>query len=80
MLLQILTLLGALGMFLFGMNMMSSGLQKASGDKLRKLLSSITSNRFKVQVETMLVLLDRIRNLTSLMIHSSVRLQTMVVM
>ncbi|NLX40774.1 MAG: Na/Pi cotransporter family protein [Bacteroidales bacterium] len=47
MLLQILTLLGALGMFLFGMNMMSSGLQKASGDKLRKLLSSITSNRFK---------------------------------
>jgi len=47
MLLQILTLLGALGMFLFGMNMMSSGLQKASGDRLRKLLSSITSNRFK---------------------------------
>ena len=47
MLLQILTLLGALGMFLFGMNMMSSGLQKAAGDRLRKLLSSITSNRFK---------------------------------
>ena len=34
-------------MFLFGMNMMSSGLQKAAGDRLRKLLSSITSNRFK---------------------------------
>ncbi|HPK30372.1 MAG TPA: Na/Pi cotransporter family protein [Bacteroidales bacterium] len=47
MLLQILTLLGALGMFLFGMNMMSSGLQKAAGDRLRRLLSSITSNRFK---------------------------------
>ena len=47
MLLQILTLLGALGMFLFGMNMMSSGLQKAAGDKLRRLLSSITSNRFR---------------------------------
>ncbi len=47
MLLQILTLLGALGMFLFGMNMMSSGLQKAAGDKLRRLLSSITSNRLK---------------------------------
>lgn len=47
MLLQILTLLGALGMFLFGMNMMSSGLQKASGNRLRKLLSSITSNRFR---------------------------------
>ncbi len=47
MLLQILTLLGALGMFLFGMNMMSSGLQKAAGDRLRRLLSSITSNRFR---------------------------------
>ena len=33
--LQIFTLLGALGMFLYGMNLMSSGLQKAAGDKLR---------------------------------------------
>ena len=33
--LQIFTLLGALGMFLYGMNLMSSGLQKASGDRLR---------------------------------------------
>ena len=45
--LQILTLLGALGMFLYGMNLMSSGLQKAAGDKLRGLLSAITSNPFK---------------------------------
>lgn len=30
--LQIFTLLGALGMFLYGMNLMSSGLQKAAGD------------------------------------------------
>jgi len=45
--LQILTLLGALGMFLYGMNLMSSGLQKAAGDKLRGLLSAITSNSFK---------------------------------
>ena len=34
--LQIFTLLGALGMFLYGMNLMSSGLQKAAGDKLRE--------------------------------------------
>ena len=45
--LQIFTLLGALGMFLYGMNLMSSGLQKAAGDKLRGLLSSMTSNSFK---------------------------------
>ena len=45
--LQIFTLLGALGMFLYGMNLMSSGLQKAAGDRLRGLLSSMTSNPFK---------------------------------
>ena len=44
---QIFTLLGALGMFLYGMNLMSSGLQKASGDKLRGFLSAMTSNPFK---------------------------------
>lgn len=45
--LQVFTLLGALGMFLYGMNMMSSGLQKASGDKMRGFLSAMTSNPFK---------------------------------
>ena len=47
MVLQLFTLLGALGMFLYGMNMMSSGLQKAAGDKLRGLLSAMTSSPFK---------------------------------
>ena len=45
--LQILTLFGALGMFLYGMNLMSSGLQKAAGDRLRGFLSAMTSNPFK---------------------------------
>ena len=45
--LQIFTLLGALGMFLYGMNLMSSGLQKTAGDRLRGLLSAMTSNPFK---------------------------------
>ena len=45
--LQIFTLLGAMGMFLYGMNLMSSGLQKAAGDKLRGFLSAMTSNPFK---------------------------------
>ena len=47
MLLQIFTLIGALGMFLYGMNMMSSGLQKAAGDRLRGFLTAMTSNPFK---------------------------------
>ncbi len=47
MILQILTLLGALGMFLYGMNLMSSGLQKTAGGRMRAILGSLTSNRFK---------------------------------
>lgn len=45
--LQIFTLLGALGMFLYGMNLMSSGLQKAAGDRLRSFLSAMTANPFR---------------------------------
>ena len=45
--LQVFTLLGALGMFLYGMNLMSSGLQKAAGDRLRGFLSAMTSNPLK---------------------------------
>ncbi len=45
--LQVFTLFGALGMFLYGMNLMSSGLQKAAGEKLRGFLTAMTSNPFK---------------------------------
>ena len=41
-----LTLVGALGMFLYGMKVMSEGLQKVAGDKLRGILSVMTTNRF----------------------------------
>ncbi|MBQ2364325.1 MAG: Na/Pi cotransporter family protein, partial [Alistipes sp.] len=44
---SILQLLGALGMFLYGMNLMSAGLQKAAGSKMRGLLTAMTSNPFK---------------------------------
>ena len=45
--LQFFTLFGAMGMFLYGMNLMSAGLQKAAGDRLRGFLSAMTSNPFK---------------------------------
>ena len=45
--LQVFTLLGALGMFLYGMNLMSSGLQKAAGERLRGFLSAMPSNPLK---------------------------------
>ncbi|MCD6580750.1 MAG: Na/Pi cotransporter family protein [Desulfuromusa sp.] len=38
-------LLGGLGMFLFGMKIMSEGLQKIAGDKMRKILAALTNNR-----------------------------------
>lgn len=44
---EILTLIGSLGFFLFGMKLMSEALQKVAGDKMRSILSSITSNRIK---------------------------------
>lgn len=43
--LDFLTLVGALGMFLYGMKIMSEGLQKVAGDKMRGILSVMTGNR-----------------------------------
>lgn len=40
-----LKLVGSLGLFLYGMKVMSEGLQKVAGDKLRNILSAMTSNR-----------------------------------
>ena len=45
--LRILTLLGSLGMFLYGMSLMSGGLQKMAGDRLRTFMAKMTSNTFK---------------------------------
>ena len=42
----IYTLLGGLGIFFFGMKFMSDGMQAMSGDMIRKIINSITSNRF----------------------------------
>jgi len=44
---KFLILIGSLGLFIFGMKIMSDGMQRTAGEKLRKMLGSITSNRFK---------------------------------
>lgn len=41
-----ITLIGSLGVFLFGMKMMSEGLQKVAGERLRSILTAMTKNRF----------------------------------
>ena len=45
-LLDFITLIGALGLFLYGMKVMSEGLQKIAGERLRSILSAMTANRF----------------------------------
>ncbi|HSH35757.1 Na/Pi cotransporter family protein [Schnuerera sp.] len=40
-----LPVLGGLGLFLYGMNLMGTGLQKAAGEKLKKLIEILTNNR-----------------------------------
>jgi phosphate:Na+ symporter len=43
---DLLTLLGALGLFLYGMKVMSDALMELAGDRMRSILSTTTSNRF----------------------------------
>ena len=43
---QLLIVFGSLGVFLFGMRLMSEGLQQAAGARLQKILAYMTSNRF----------------------------------
>ena len=43
---EILGLLGGLALFLYGMQMMSGGLEDAAGNKMKKILEKLNSNRF----------------------------------
>ncbi|MEG0527257.1 Na/Pi cotransporter family protein [Amedibacillus sp. YH-ame6] len=43
---SVLMLLGGLALFLYGMHMMSNGLEGAAGDKMKGILEKLTSNRF----------------------------------
>ena len=45
--LQILTFIGGLSMFLYGMNVMGTGLQKLAGGRLEKILEKLTTNRWR---------------------------------
>ena len=53
--LDFLGLLGAVGLFLYGMKVMSEGLQKAAGDRLRNILSVMTRNRFTGTITGLLI-------------------------
>lgn len=70
---QILTLIGALAMFLYGMTMMSEGLQKVAGSRLRSILSAMTSNSFtRVLTGTLITAVIQSSSATTVMIVSFV--------
>lgn len=52
---QILTLIGSVGLFLYGLKLMSEGLQRIFGDSLRAALTAMTKNRFTGMLTGVLV-------------------------
>ena len=44
---DVLSLIGGLALFLFGMNIMGDALEKRAGNQLKNILEKLTSNRFK---------------------------------
>ena len=51
----VITVIGGLAVFLFGMKVMSEGLQKVAGPKMRKTLTVMTGNRFSGVLTGLLV-------------------------
>lgn len=52
---NILTLIGAIGLFFYGLKLMSEGLQKIMGESLRSILAAMTRNRFTGMLTGVLV-------------------------
>lgn len=70
---QILTIIGSLGLFLFGMKLMSESLQKVAGNRLRDVLASMTSNTLKcVLVGSFVTLVIQSSTATTVMVVSFV--------
>ena len=62
-------LLGGLGLFLLGMEMMSEGLKKSAGDKMRTILGTLTSNRLLgVALGTFVTMIIQSSSATSVML------------
>ena len=66
---DLLGLLGGLGMFLFGMNLMSSGLEAAAGEKMKKLMEKLTDTTLKgVVIGTLITALIQSSSATTVML------------
>ncbi|MGM0409903.1 MAG: Na/Pi cotransporter family protein [Bacillota bacterium] len=66
---MIFSLLGGLGLFIYGMNQMSEGLQKAAGSRLKRLIGLFTSNRFAgIGVGTLVTAIIQSSSATTVMV------------
>ena len=71
--LNVMSVLGGLAMFLFGMTLMSDGLQKSAGDRLRTFMAKMTSNAFfRVFTGTAVTALVQSSSATTIMVVSFV--------
>ncbi|HSH51947.1 MAG TPA: Na/Pi cotransporter family protein, partial [Bacteroidales bacterium] len=71
-------LVGGLGLFLLGMNMMSDGMQNAAGDKMRAILSQLTNNRFiAIGVGSFITMIVQSSSATTVMLVSFVQSKLM---
>ena len=71
--LNVLSILGGLAMFLYGMTLMSEGLQKSAGDRLRIFMAKMTSNSAKrVFTGTLVTALVQSSSATTIMVVSFV--------
>ena len=71
--LNVFSVLGGLAMFLYGMALMSEGLQKSAGDRLRAFMAKMTSNAFKrVLTGTVVTCLVQSSSATTIMVVSFV--------
>jgi len=69
----VISLLGGLGLFLFGMSSMSEGMQQSAGERLRSILESVTRNRiFGAGIGTLVTTIIQSSSATSVMLVSFV--------
>ena len=76
----ILGLLGGLALFLYGMQMMSDGLEAAAGERLKLILEKLTSNRFMgVLVGAIITAIIQSSSATTVMVVGFVNAKMMTV-
>lgn len=70
---EFFSLMGGVGLFLYGMSIMSSGLKSAAGDKMKSILEYATSNKFfSVLIGILVTLLIQSSSATDMMVISFV--------